>query len=225
MQDYSLFDIIGPVMIGPSSSHTAGASKIGHMAAQIFDGQIAQVDFFLHGSFYKTAKGHGTDKALLAGIMKMEPDDLRIKDAFDIAKENGLTYRFLEADLGEVHPNTVKIEMTGKDGKTEAVIGSSIGAAKILITQIGDTEVEVNGDYCTLITTHIDKPGMIAKVSAVLAEHRINIAFMKVFRQNRGDTASLIVQVDEFSGEDVLKEIERIDGIQSVKLIKALEVN
>lgn len=223
MQDYSLFDIIGPVMIGPSSSHTAGASKIGHMAAQIFDGEITHVDFYLHGSFYKTAKGHGTDKALLAGIMKMEPDDLRIKDAFDIAKASEIKYRFFEADLGEVHPNTVKIVMSGKNGNSETVVGSSIGAAKILITQIGDTDVEVDGDYCTLITTHIDKPGMIAKVSAVLAQHRINIAFMKVFRQNRGDTASLIVQVDEFSGEEVLSEIEEIDGIQSVKLIKALE--
>ncbi len=223
MQDYSLFDIIGPVMIGPSSSHTAGAVKIGHMAAQVFDADITDAVFYLHGSFFKTVKGHGTDKALLAGIMKMEPDDLGIKNAFEIAKSRSMTYQFLEADLGEVHPNTVKIVMTGKDGQTETVVGSSIGAAKILITKIGDTEVEVDGDYCTLITTHIDKPGMIAKVSSVLAQHRINIAFMKVFRQNRGDTASLIIQVDEFSGEDVLNEIMAIEGIQSAKLIKALE--
>jgi len=191
MQDYSLFDIIGPVMIGPSSSHTAGASKIGHMAAQVFEGDIAAVDFYLHGSFFKTVKGHGTDRALLAGIMRMEPDDVRLKDAFAIADARGIAYRFFEADLGEVHPNTVKIVMTGKDGHAETVVGSSIGAAKILITQIGDTDVEVDGDYCTLITTHTDKPGMIAKVSTVLAQHRINIAFMKVFRQNKGDTASL----------------------------------
>lgn len=223
MQDYSLFDIIGPVMIGPSSSHTAGADKIGHMAAQVFDEEIASVDFYLHGSFFKTVKGHGTDRALLAGIMKMEPDDLRIKDAFEIANLRGINYRFLEADLGEVHPNTVKIVMTAKIGRTETVVGSSVGAAKILITKIGDTDVEVDGDYCTLITTHTDKPGMIAKVSTVLAQHGINIAFMKVFRQNRGDTASLIIQVDELSGEDVQKEIERIEGIQSVKLIQALE--
>jgi len=223
MQDYSLFDIIGPVMIGPSSSHTAGASRIGHMAAQVFDDEIIAVDFYLHGSFYKTVKGHGTDKALLAGIMKMEPDDVRIRDAFELAAERGMAYRFFEADLGEVHPNTVKIVMTGKDGKSETVVGSSIGAAKILITQIGDTDVEVDGDYCTIITTHKDKPGRIAKISTILAEHRINIAFMKVFRQNKGDIASLIIQVDNFSGDDVIKKIEQIDGIRSVKLIKALE--
>ena len=223
MRDYSLFDIIGPVMIGPSSSHTAGAVKIGHMAAQVFDDEITHVDFYLHGSFFKTVKGHGTDKALLAGILKMNPDDLRIKDAFQIANEKGLVFHFYEADLGEVHPNTVKIVMTGKKGSTETVVGSSVGAAKILITQIGNTDVEVDGDYSTLITTHTDKPGMISKVSTVLAQHRINIAFMKVFRQNRGDTASLIVQVDEFSEDDVIKEIEAIEGIRSVKWIKALE--
>ncbi len=222
MENISLFDIIGPVMIGPSSSHTAGACKIGYMAAQVFGEPVSSAEFHMHGSFYKTLKGHGTDRALLAGIMGFLPDDIRIQDAFNIADERGIGYAFSEADLGEVHPNSVEIVMTGKSGRTETVTGSSIGGGSILISKIDDTDVELDGDYATLITSHNDKPGVIAHVSAVLAEHHINIAFMKVFRQVRGETASLIVQMDEAVGADVLEAIKKIDDISDVKFISSI---
>ena len=222
MGNMSLFDIIGPVMIGPSSSHTAGACKIGYMAAQIFGEPIVTADFHMHGSFFKTLKGHGTDRALLAGIMGFLPDDIHIKDAFHIADERGMTYAFSEADLGEVHPNSVEIVMTGKSGRTESVIGSSIGGGSILISKIDDTDVELDGDYATLITSHFDKPGVIAHISAVLAKHQINIAFMKVFRQIKGETASLIVQMDEALGADILDEINQIYDIKDVKFISRI---
>jgi L-serine dehydratase len=224
MENFSIFDVIGPVMIGPSSSHTAGASKIGYMAAQIFEHEINKVDFYLHGSFYKTHSGHGTDRALLAGIMKFKPDDRNIRYAFKIADKEGIEYRFIEEDLGEVHPNSVKIVMYSKDGETEQIIGSSVGGGRILIVKIGDTDVEVDGDYSTLITKHYDKPGMIAKVSTILSKYKINIAFMKVFRQMKGANASLIVQVDDFIGEDVISTIKEAEGIIDVKFIKSLDM-
>jgi len=224
MEDLSIFDVIGPVMIGPSSSHTAGASKLGFLASEVFDRDIGMVEFFLHGSFYKTHKGHGTDRALLAGIMKFLPDDENIRYAFKIAEEKGLKYHYYEADLGEIHPNSVKIVMHSMDGEKEEVIGSSVGGGRILISRIGDTEVEVDGDYSTLITKHFDKPGVIANVTTILSNHDINIAFMKVFRNTKGEQASLIVQVDDLIDEGILSEVRKTEGIEDVKFIRSMKI-
>lgn len=224
MENYGIFDVIGPVMIGPSSSHTAGASKLGYLAAQIFDSEIVKVEFYLHVSFYKTHKGHGTDRALLAGIMKFKPDDKNIRYAFKIADKKKIEYHYHEADLGEVHPNSVKIIINGRDGLTEEIVGSSIGGGRILIIKIGDTDVEIDGDYSTLITKHQDRPGIIAKVSTILSKHKVNIAFMKVFRQMKGANASLIVQVDDNISDETIEEIKKSDGMIDVKFIKSLDV-
>ncbi|MCK5128290.1 MAG: L-serine ammonia-lyase, iron-sulfur-dependent subunit beta [Clostridiales bacterium] len=218
----SIFDVIGPVMIGPSSSHTAGAAKIGYLSTQIFDKQITAVEFYLHGSFAKTYKGHGTDRALLAGIMRIKPDDSKLRKAFEIVQERGIEYNFYKEDLGDVHPNSVRIVLFGIDDTSEQIIGSSVGGGRILISRIGQTDVEVDGDYATLITKHFDKPGVIAKVSTILSAYGINIAFMKVFRQLRGAQASLIVQVDEILKEEILNKIQELDEIQEVKFINSL---
>jgi len=221
METYGIFDVIGPVMIGPSSSHTAGANRIGNMARAIFGKKIKRVEFYLHGSFYKTRKGHGTDRALLAGIMKIEHDNVKIRDAFEIAQSKGIEYEFYKADLGDVHPNSVKIVMYGKEDKKVEVIGSSIGGGKIVITKIGATDVKIDGEYSSIITKHHDKPGVIAKITSVLAEFKINIAFMKVFRDGKGDIARLVIQVDDNVSKKVLKTIKEFDEVIESKFVKS----
>jgi len=229
MKEYGLFDVIGPIMIGPSSSHTAGAVKLGNMANQIFNKEIVKVVFYLHGSFAKTYQGHGTDKALLAGVMGMKPDDKDIKFAFDIANKNGLDFEFVEIDLGEVHPNTVKIvlynktDVTHRDDKVE-VTGSSIGGGKILVTRINTFDVEIDGEYPTIVTKHFDKAGMISKVTSVLSQYKVNIAFMKVFRHIKGEKARLLIQTDDIVSSKIIDEIKNLEGIVEVKFIESLKL-
>ncbi len=229
MKEYGIFDVIGPVMVGPSSSHTAGAVKIGNMAAQIFNKEIVKVEFFLHGSFAKTYQGHGTDKALLAGVMGMLPDAKGIKHAFELAEKSKIKYQFIEQDLGEVHPNTVKIklynkeEVVDRDDKVE-VTGSSIGGGKILVTRINTFDVEIDGEYPTIVTKHFDKAGMINKITQVLYEHRVNIAFMKVFRHVKGEKARLLVQTDELVSNDIISSIKEMEGIVEVRFIEPLKL-
>lgn len=227
MNEYGLFDVIGPIMIGPSSSHTAGAVKIGNMASQIFNKEVIRVKFYLHGSFAKTYAGHGTDRALLAGIMNMKPDDEKIKFAFEEAKQRGIEYSFEEIDLGEAHPNTVKVCLFGhgdtRDDKVE-VTGASVGGGKIRISRINTFNVEIDGEYPTIVTKHFDKPGMIAKVTTVLSKHRVNIAFMKVFRHIKGEKARLLIQIDNDIGNEIVEEIIALDGIVEVKFIESLKL-
>lgn len=223
MESYSIFDVIGPVMVGPSSSHTAGANRIGNMARAIFGQEVIKIEFYLHGSFRKTKKGHGTDKALLAGVMGIKHDDVRIRDAFKIADFKKISYDFIDSDLGEVHPNSVKIVLFGKTKNTIEIIGSSIGGGKIVITKINTTDVEIGGEYPTLITKHIDKPGVIAKITNILAEYKINIAFMKVFRHSKGDVARLVVQVDGDISNEAIKKIYELDEVIESKFIKSME--
>ncbi|MCR6544428.1 L-serine ammonia-lyase, iron-sulfur-dependent subunit beta [Dehalobacterium formicoaceticum] len=222
MKEYGIFDIIGPVMIGPSSSHTAGAARLGYMARKIAGDEIKEVVFYLHGSFAKTYAGHGTDKALLAGVMGFMPDDEEIREAFTIARERGLTYRFEERDLGEVHPNTVKIVMYTQEGARWEITGSSIGGGKVKIIRINELEVDFAGEYTTLITYHRDRPGVIAFISSILANYRINVAFMRVFRENKWDNAVLIAETDEDISPLVLSEIAQNPHIFQVKVLQAI---
>ena len=229
MKEFSLFDVIGPIMVGPSSSHTAGACKLGNMARQIFNKDVCKVIFYLHGSFAKTYEGHGSDKALLAGVLGMKPDDERIKFAFDIAKEKGIEFLFIEQDFGEVHPNTVKIvlynkmEVIDRDDKVE-VTGSSIGGGKIVVTRINTFDVEIDGEYPTIVTKHFDRAGIISSVTGVLASHHVNIAFMKVFRHIKGEKARLLVQTDEVICKKIIDEISNVDGVVEVKFIESLKL-
>lgn len=223
MKNYSAFDVIGPRMIGPSSSHTAGAARLGKVARKICGAEVKKVSFILHGSFAKTYRGHGTDKALVAGILGMEPEDRHLRDSMEIAKETGLEYEFIEGDLGDVHPNTVRMVMTDIHGSQSEVEGASIGGGNIKVTKINGLDVEFTGEYPTLIVRQIDVPGVVAKVSKVMNEVQINIAFMRVFRQNKGKDAFMIIELDQVVSEDVIEKVKNSgEEIKQVYLVDAL---
>lgn len=217
--EIGLFDVLGPVMIGPSSSHTAGAVRLGGIARQISGGNLAQVDFYLHGSLAKTYQGHGTDKALLGGVLGFKPDDERIADSFAIAGQQGIKYGFHAADLGNVHPNTVKIVTRDVEGKTSELIGSSIGGGKISVSSLNGMQVEFTGQYPTIITRHRDRPGVLANVSSAMSRHGINIAFLKVFRQLRGSEACMVLESDQPVDEAILHELRQLPDIHTVTLV------
>lgn len=223
MSEYDIFDIIGPIMIGPSSSHTAGANKIGYLAKNIVGEEIKKVKFGLHGSFAKTYKGHGTDRALLAGIMGMSSDDERIRNAFIIADQVGLKYSFKEIELEGVHPNTVKMDITGVSGNTWEIVGSSIGAGKIKIIEINGMKMEFDGEYYTLLTVHRDLPGIIAYITNILAKNNVNIAFMKLYREEKNKNAMLIVEADQDIPDGVVKKVKENENVLSVKVLRALK--
>ena len=220
MKDYAIFDIIGPVMIGPSSSHTAGACRIGYTAQSIIKVPITEVVFTLYGSFAKTYRGHGTDIALLAGFLGIKPDDERLKEAFSIAENRGLNYKFIESNEESNHPNTVLI--TAKTNRLDVwnILGVSIGGGKMIITAINDIDVQFTGEFNTLITHHKDNSGMLAKISTLLSEHRINIAFMKLYREEKGKKAIGIIETDENIDPSVLSELMTLDGMINVNLIE-----
>jgi len=222
MRDYGVFDIIGPVMIGPSSSHTAGAARLAKVARMIAGGKIKKVDFLLHGSFAKTYKGHGTDKALVAGIQNMDPWDENLKRSFEIADKNKIEYSFLETDLGDVHPNTVKFIITKEDGSVTQVTGSSIGGGNIIISDIDGQKVKFTGEHPTLLTQHKDLPGVISKISSILYDENINIAGMKVYRNGKGKVATMALETDSIISEKLIKLIRDVDEIVSVKCINPI---
>jgi len=219
MKDYSVFDILGPIMIGPSSSHTAGAARLGKVAAVIAGKNIRSVRFVLHGSFAKTYKGHGTDRALIAGILGMDPWDDRLKDSISIAKERGLGIKFEFEDLGDVHPNTVKFIITKKSEREVEIIGSSVGGGNILIFEVDGEPVEFTGKNPTIIIGHKDTPGMISKVSTILYNMDINIALMKVYRNSRGLKAVMVFETDTIVPDNVLDKIKIMPNIYNIREI------
>ena len=223
MKEYSVFDILGPVMIGPSSSHTAGAARLGKVARDIAGSKFNFVTFVLHGSFAKTYKGHGTDKALVAGILGMEPYDERLRDSLKIAEEMGIKVAFVETDLGDYHENTVKIIFNKNDGSQVEVIGSSIGGGSIIITNIDGYNVKITGDYPTLIIRHNDRKGLISKVTTILAQNEINIAIMKVKRKKKGKEASMIIETDSEIPIELVEQLTNIEDILSVKAINPVK--
>lgn len=223
MREYSCFDILGPIMIGPSSSHTAGAARLAKIAAIIAgEDKFKKVEFYLHGSFAKTYRGHGTDKALVAGVLGLNPWDERLKNSFEIAKESNMEFRFIETDLGDEHPNTVKIIFTKDNGINVEVMGSSVGGGNIKITEIDGQKIEFTGNYPTLIIKHKDVPGMISKVSTIIYEEEINIAFLKVYRKNRGYKASMIFETDSVIPEGIATKIKALGNIESIRIINPI---
>ncbi|MFD3155826.1 L-serine ammonia-lyase, iron-sulfur-dependent subunit beta [Haloimpatiens sp. FM7330] len=219
MKNFSMFDIVGPIMIGPSSSHTAGAARLAKIASIISGIGIVKVKFLLHGSFAKTYRGHGTDRALVAGILKMEPWDERLRESFKIAKEKGIEISFEEADLGDVHPNTVKFIITKSNGSTIDVTGSSVGGGNIVVSNISGREVEFRGDYPTVIIQQTDTPGMISKITTLMYSENINIGTMKVYRSSRGAKATMTFETDSVIPNSIVKKIESTHGIENVKVI------
>lgn len=201
----SVFEIMGPVMVGPSSSHTAGACKIGNIARRMVDRNFNEVEFHLHGSFAKTYKGHGTNRALVGGVLGYEPDDDRIINSFDYADELGIKYSFLETDLGDVHPNTVKIVFKYADRSDLEVQGSSIGGGSIVITKINGNAIEYTATKPTLFMAYGEQKGVIAFVSGILFEYGYNIHMMKTIKD--GDDVMLVCELDEQLKEGVLEKI------------------
>jgi L-serine dehydratase len=214
-----IFDVIGPVMVGPSSSHTAGAVRIAAIAKKVCGAIPARVEFYLHGSFAETFRGHGTDNALVGGILGMSPSDERLVDSFQYARKMGMEYEFKTADLGDVHPNTIKILMHAQDGNIHEVIGSSIGGGSVIIKSVDNARVEFTGQYPTILTIHEDRPGLIAGVTSLFASNRINIAFLKVFRNSRGSDATMVVETDDQISADLIAAINKLEGIKKVVCI------
>lgn len=225
MANIGIFDVLGPIMIGPSSSHTAGAARLGKIARTIVNKPIKDVTFLLHGSFKETYKGHGTDRALVAGILGMMPDDERLRDALLIAEKEGLEVHFLPADLGQVHPNTVKILMTDCDDINWEVLGSSIGGGLVEIYEINGNKVKITGEYPTIITCHDDIPGTVSKVSTLFYDNDINIAHMTLVRSQKGKDATMTFEVNNNVSEELIAAIKAVEGVNRVILINSLGGN
>jgi L-serine dehydratase len=212
----NVFDIIGPVMIGPSSSHTAGAVRIGRVGLKILGEAVAQADIGLAGSFAQTYRGHGTDKAIIAGLLGMLPDDERIKDSFTIASEKGLEFRISEIKIRRAHPNTVRLHLKGSQGKECVLQGASVGGGNILITSVNEMETEFLGASDTLIIAHKDMPGMIASVTTLMAEHEVNIGNFKLNRPHKGFQAVMTVEIDGAITQEAIAELRSLPHIDSV---------
>ena len=217
----SLFEVIGPNMVGPSSSHTAGAVSMALLARKLFPAEIKKVEFTLYGSFAKTYRGHGTDRALLGGIMGFETDDLRIRDSLSIAKERNLDYHFsIGQDTGEEHPNTADIDMTGVNGERLFVRGVSLGGGKVKIVRLNQIDVDFTGEYSTLIISQTDRPGVVAHITKVLSEREVNIAFMRLFREEKGAKAFTVVESDERIPDEVVEQIRENPLVSDVMLVQ-----
>jgi len=222
MNNLSAFDIIGPIMIGPSSSHTAGAVRIGNLAREIVDHQLKDVKVYFHGSFKETYQGHGTDKAIIGGLLGLKTDNSSIKESFKLAETEGFSFQFLPIELDDVHPNTVKLEITDQNDTLTTIIASSIGGGNIIVTELNGTKIKLKGEYYTLITFHNDQPGLIAKISEILQIYNLNIAEMEVLRKQKGSQATAIINLDHKVEEHVLKLLRDIPGIDHLKLVKPL---
>ena len=208
-----IFDLIGPIMVGPSSSHTAGAVRIGLVTRRLLGTEPLRAELLLHGSFADTGRGHGTDRALVAGLLGMEPDDERIPDSFEYARKLGLEFHFGSCNLRETHPNSVLLRVEGADGHGVEVVGASIGGGRIQIRQLNGMPLCFSAEQPTLIVRNEDQPGSVADVSRLLAEHGINIATFQVNRSSRGGTAVMVIECDATLSDDIAEDIRRIPGI------------
>ena len=217
----SAFEILGPVMVGPSSSHTAGALRCAQVAASLLECDIKHVTFTLWNSFAHTYRGHGTDRALVAGILGLDTDDERIRDAFDLARERGLGYEFdIAGDDGSLHPNTVDISMVNETGATAQVRGESLGGGKMRITRINGVGVDISGLFCTLFIAHRDVPGVLAALANLLAYAHVNIAFCRPYRTEQGGQAYTVFETDGAPDESVLPLVRRLDHVDYATFIE-----
>lgn len=221
MSFISVFDVLGPNMIGPSSSHTAGAAIIAFLAQKMISPPLIKVDFTLYGSFAKTYKGHGTDRALLGGIMGFSADDTRIRDSFRIAEERGLEFSFTpNEEETEVYPNTVDISMENEAGRKMVIRGESLGGGKVRIVRINQVKVEFTGEYSAVIVIHQDKPGVAAHITKCLSDMNINIAFMRLFRKEKGAVAYTIVESDERLPGEIGEKIRENANVHEVMIVQ-----
>lgn len=214
----SVFDVLGPNMIGPSSSHTAGAEIIAYLAQKMIAPPLKRVDFTLYGSFAKTYHGHGTDRALLGGIMGFSADDTRIRDSFAIATERGLAYSFTPNETEtDIYPNTVDIRMENEAGQVMTVRGESLGGGKVRIVGINGVAVDFSGEYNALIVV---QRGVVAHITKILSERGVNIAFMRLFREGKGHKAYTIVESDQHLPEGVAQLLLENPNINDVMIVQ-----
>jgi L-serine dehydratase len=218
----NLFDIIGPVMVGPSSSHTAGAVRIGRIAGELLGEPPVELSIQLHGSFAKTYKGHGTDRALVAGLMGMKPDNADIECSLRLAEEAGIKVALEPVELKDAHPNTAVITAAGGSGRRVTVQGASVGGGNVVINRIDGMEVEFTGSYNTLIISHTDAPGVVASVANLLAGGNVNIASMKVYRLIMGGEAIMVIETDQEIGRELEELLEKLPKVKNAALIKAV---
>ena len=212
----NIFDMMGPVMVGPSSSHTAGAARIGNMGRTLLGEEVARADIGLYGSFAETGFGHGTDRALLAGLLGMKPDDLRIPNAYEEANRAGMAYSFRTVELRDAHPNTALLELTGKSGKQLTLQASSIGGGAIVVNKIDGIDVNFTGDFNTLIVRNQDESGSVAAITSILSQVHINVANMSVNRHRRGGYALMVIETDQHIKPRQVEFLSELPGILSV---------
>lgn len=218
----NVFDIIGPVMIGPSSSHTAGAARLGKVAKIMFGKDIKKAHIYMHGSFAKTGKGHGTDKALIAGLLGMEPDNDDLRYSFDIAKEQGMEFEFSTIELENVHPNTVRIILNGEKDEKLTMEGSSVGGGCILVYKLNNYEVNLNFENPSIVVVHTDHPGVIAKVTDELYKYGVNICDFHLSRKSKGGEALMTIGMDSMPDSKIAEDISAIDFVSAVNLLDRL---
>lgn len=216
----TLFDIVGPIMIGPSSSHTAGAARIGLVARKLLGEDVARAEILFHGSFADTYRGHGTDRALVAGLMGMGVDDPRIKDALSIARERGLAFAIGTVDIEGAHPNTAVLNLTGISGAAVSMRASSVGGGAIRVDMIDNLAVSFRVARDTIVVRHVDLPGVIAHVSGIIAAHAVNIATMQVFRACEGGQAVMAIEVDGDVPPALLGELRAVAHISGVAYVQ-----
>ena len=212
----NIFDMMGPVMVGPSSSHTAGAARIGNMGRTLLGEEVARADIGLYGSFAETCFGHGTDRALLAGLLGMKPDDLRIPNAYEEANRAGMAYSFRTVELRDAHPNTALLELTGKSGKKLTLQAASIGGGAIVVNKIDGIDVNFTGDFNTLIVRNQDESGSVAAITSILSQVHINVANMSVNRHRRGGDALMVIETDQHIKPRQVEFLSELPGILSV---------
>lgn len=216
----NVFDILGPVMIGPSSSHTAGAARIGQIASLILGEQVVKADIYLHGSFAETYRGHGTDRAIVGGLLGFSTYDERLRDALTIAAKAGIQVTFHKSDLRGVHPNTARIISRGVSGKTISVVASSVGGGNIKVINLLGFPVDISGQFHTLIIPHLDQPGAVGAVAGILAQKNINIAHMYVTRERPGLQAMMVIETDQDCDRETVEELKTISTLLSVIFVK-----
>jgi len=216
----NVFDIIGPVMIGPSSSHTAGAARIGYITRMLLGEPVRRADIRFHGSFAKTWQGHGTDRAVIGGLLGLRVDDERLRCSRSLAQEQGMACDISVIRLRDAHPNTMIIEAEGVSGKSISVQAASVGGGSVLVQYLNGMEVGFSGSKTTLVIQHRDVPGAIAKVSRLLAASKTNIATMRVFREEAGGRAVMALELDSVPAEAHLEALRRVPGFDSVTLLR-----
>lgn len=209
----TIFDIMGPVMVGPSSSHTAGAARIGLITRRLLGVQPAAAELLLHGSFAATGAGHGTDRALVAGLLGMKPDDPRLPQSFELAREAGMDLTLGKTRLKGAHPNSVLLQVTAPDGRVLEVIASSLGGGRVKVCSIDGLEASFSGELPTLIIRNRDEPGMVAEVALALSNHAVNIANMQLYRDMRGGLAVMVLESDQSIPPEAVVELRAYPGV------------